>query len=125
MVSPVNPVSQLVAAIRTQLATQSEQASAKQTSGRQKSSRAGSPVPLQGIESLVQEKIKRIDRNDPDRGRKAFRIFLETILLSQFGEGLINDPGFYQMVDDVQYAMESDAEINEAIRAAVQHLLGN
>jgi hypothetical protein len=125
MVSPVNPVSQIVAAIRAQLSAQPEQASARQAIGRQKLSRFGSSAPQPHIESLVREKIKRIDRNDPNRGKKAFRIFLETILLSQFGEGLINEPSFYQMVDNIQFAMETDSEINEAIVAAVQHLLGN
>ena len=77
------------------------------------------------LESLVQKKIRRIDKNAPDRGKKAFRIFLETILLAHFGEHLINDPAFFQMVDDIQSTMESDPEIRATIETAVRHLLGD
>ena len=121
MASFIHSVTQLVAAIRTQL---SQQTSDKQVA-RKKPAHADKMAQQESLESLVQKKIKRIDKNAPDRGKKAFRIFLETILLAHFGENLVNDPAFYQMVDDVQSAMESDAEIKEAIDAAVRHLLAD
>lgn len=122
MASSIHSVTQLVAAIRTQL---SQQASNKQVATRQKSAHAGKMTQQESLESLVQKKIKRIDKNAPDRGKKAFRIFLETILLTHFGEHLVNDPEFYQMVDKVQSTMESDTETKEAIDAAVRHLLAD
>jgi hypothetical protein len=63
------------------------------------------------LEALTQRRIKSIDRDDPKSERKAFRVFLESVLLAQFGEQQINEPQFYQMVDDVQSAMERDSEV--------------
>jgi len=120
MASFIHSVTQLVAAIRTQL---SQQTTNKQVAARQRSAHAGKMTQQESLESLIQKKIRRIDKNALDRGKKAFRIFLETILLAHFGENLVNDPAFYQLVDDVQSAMESDPEIKETIDAAVRHLL--
>ncbi len=72
---------------------------------------------------LITERVKALDPEDPKRGRKAFRIFLESVLLSELGEGLINDPQFYQMVDKIQDSMERDPRILAAIEQAVAALL--
>lgn len=72
---------------------------------------------------LIAVRIKALDPDDPKRGRKAFRIFLESVLLSELGESLINDPQFYQMVDKIQDAMEGDPRIQAAIEQAVAALL--
>ena len=43
---------------------------------------------------------------------------------NEFGEQLINDPGFYQMVDGIQMQMESNAEIAAIMQQAIAKLLG-
>ncbi len=77
----------------------------------------------ENLDGLIWQRIKNIARDDPKRGRKAFHIFLEAILLSHFGEQLINDPKFYQMIDDIQNSMEADPELRKMIDSAVEHLL--
>lgn len=75
------------------------------------------------MRSLIAQRVKALDPDDPKRGKKAFRIFLESVLLIEFGESLINDPSFYQMIDDIQYMMEKDPQIAETISKAVALLL--
>lgn len=75
------------------------------------------------VEGLIGRRVKSIARDDPKRGRKAFHIFLEAILLSHFGEQFINDPSFQQLIDDVQDSMEADAELRPMIDTAIEHLL--
>jgi hypothetical protein len=121
MVAPINPVSNLVAVIRNQLASRAETRPVAQpaTGMRKQDGQASAP----DLESLIGLRIKSIARDDPKRGRKAFRVFLEAMLLAKFGEQLINDPKFYALVDDVQIAMEADLELNSLVQAAIEHLL--
>lgn len=70
------------------------------------------------ISTLVFRRIRLIDPADPQRKRKAFRMFIESVLLFELGEGLINDPAFYQLVDSVQQAMEADAGLAKAVEEA-------
>jgi hypothetical protein len=50
-------------------------------------------------------------------------VFLETVLLSELGSNLLNDPGFAPMVDHVQSEMEADPDLALAARHAAQVLL--
>lgn len=113
----ISSVQQIVASIRSGMAgrvpAKSEKKSRTDTSGQEQS----------GMSRLIAERIKALDPDDPKRGRKAFRIFLESVLLSELGEGLINEPQFYQMVDQIQDTMERDPRILAAIEQAVTALL--
>ncbi len=75
------------------------------------------------IASLVARRVQAIDPDDPQRHRKAFRVFLESVLLAEFGDNLINDAGFHQLVEDVHSQMESDADLAPAIHAATTQML--
>lgn len=75
------------------------------------------------LSKMIGSRVSALAVADPDRGRKAFRIFLESVLLNELGEELINDPGFYQLVSDIQLQMESAPEIAKAIQVATEQLL--
>jgi len=75
--------------------------------------------------SLIAKRVQAIDPADPHKARKAFRIFLESVLLAELGESLINDPAFYQLVEQVQQDMESDAQLAEPIQQAAALLLSS
>ena len=66
-----------------------------------------------------------IEHSDPDRRRKALRVFLESLLLKEWGQQLINDPGFQQLVDGVQVQMEADAALRPLMEQAADRLLGS
>jgi hypothetical protein len=72
---------------------------------------------------LVAERIRSIKPGEPQRERKALRVFLETVLLSELGQGLVNDPAFASMVDHVQSQIESDPDLAASARDATQILL--
>jgi hypothetical protein len=122
-IPPPTSISQLVSVIRTQLADRVEVNSTKQRATLNQSS-SKSRTNVQGnLDSVIGQRIRSISRDDPKRGRKAFRIFLEVILLSHFGEHLINDSKFYQLIDEVQNSMEADPELHAIVDSAIEHLL--
>ncbi len=124
MASAIGSVAQLVTVIQNQLAARMPAGA-----GGRKGGAAGTPAPAldhyaqENLGALVQLRVKQIGRDDPQRGRKAFRVFLEAVLLSHFGAELVNDPRFFQMVDDIQLAMEADAQCSELVASAIEQLL--
>jgi hypothetical protein len=72
----------------------------------------------QTILELVQARVRTISKDDPQRSKKAFRIFLESVLLDQLGANMINDPAFYQVVDTVIQTMESDFQLKNQMEQA-------
>lgn len=123
--------SRLAAALRRQV---SSLAGSARTGGAGRSartgssaSRAASPAAAEAssgdVAAVVARRVQALDRDDPDRHRKAFRVFLESVLLAEFGPALVNDAGFHRLVDDVQATMQSDRELAAQVREAAVSLL--
>ena len=115
----IGSVGELVSVIQAQLAARP--AARAKAGGR--ALRSGRRDAQEQLTRLIETRIGQIGRDDPQRGRKAFRVFLEAVLLSQLGDGLVNDPRFFQMVDEVQGAMEADPACSLLIGSAIDQLL--
>lgn len=120
----IDPTSRLAALMSAQLATMRERAAGRPATGapadasvRQK------PREPQDAATLAAQRVQAINPDDPQRARKAFRLFLESALLAELGPDLVNDPAFAGMVDDVHRHMEEDAELAPALAEAARMLL--
>ena len=127
-ISPLS-VQQIVAVIRQQIAAPvgktpnpAAAATAARTT-RKNPPKTPQEARQQGISDMIARRVSALKKTDPDRGRKAFRIFLESVLINELGENLINDPAFYQMVDDVQRQIEGMPEVEPLLREAIGQLL--
>jgi hypothetical protein len=116
----INASAQIAALIRSQVASLRKQSG---PTGAKKQAKQGALQEERDIAGLIAQRVLVIDPDDPQRERKAFRIFLESVLLAELGDELINDPAFYQMVEDVQLQMEGDPELASAISQAAKLLL--
>jgi hypothetical protein len=112
-------INELVTVIRARLG------GAGVAAGRRAPARAGAGRRYtdRSLTALIETRVRQIRRDDPERGRKAFRVFLEAVLLTHLGEELMNDPRFYPVLDDVQHALESDASSAALVKQAVDQLL--
>ena len=119
----LDPTNQLAALIRVQVAALRRQQAGKKPASAGKPPTAGTASATPDLASLVAQRVRSISADDPERERKALRVFLETVLLSELGPELVNDPGFAAMVDHVQQQMTSDPELASAARQAAQTLL--
>jgi hypothetical protein len=75
------------------------------------------------LASVVAQRIQAVARDDPQRKKKAVRIFLESVLLHELGAGLVQDPAFPEMVDAVQQQMQHDRELEVAMNELGELLL--
>lgn len=116
----IGAVNELVSVIQGQLAAR--RPATRKPAG-QAAARGTRYAPGQ-LTALIEQRVRQIGADDPQRGRKAFRVFLEVVLLSHFGEALVADPKFFQLVDEVQGSLEADAACAELIASAIAHLLG-
>lgn len=122
MSSSIQAVNQLVTAIRSQLTGRLPPATGK-GAALLKPARPSDRYAEENLSALIELRIGQIGPDDPQRGRKAFRVFLEAVLLSHFGEQLVNDTKFHQLVDEVQGALERDPSSSAMVGSAIDHLL--
>jgi hypothetical protein len=72
---------------------------------------------------LILQRVQAIAPDDPQRRRKAFRIFLESVLADELGKDLLNDPAYHRIVDEVCRTMEGNRALAPAIDKAGDYLL--
>lgn len=119
--STIDPAARLAALMRSQVTVlRRKQPAATGTSSAEAKAGGSGQADLA---SLVAQRLKAIDRTDPDRGRKATRIYLECVMLAELGPGLANDPAFSLMVDSVHQQMNSDPQLARALEEAAAILL--
>ena len=121
----LDPTSQLAALIRLQVTSLRRQQAGSKAAARQQPSANDSAAATSDLAALITQRVRAISPGDPQRERKALRVFLETVLLSELGSNLLNDPGFAPMVDHVQSEMEADPDLALAAREAAQVLLNS
>ncbi|MBE7367180.1 hypothetical protein [Ramlibacter pallidus] len=106
----IDPSHQLAALLRKQVSAVRD--------GGAKAGPAGSPARAERAQSdaasVAAGRIQALSPNDPDRKKKALRIFLESVLLQELGAQLVHDPSFPNMVDAVQGQMQADSQMAAA-----------
>jgi hypothetical protein len=120
MTSAIGSVSDLVRVIQAQLTQRPGTPAAR---GRAPARPGTAGAASDELAALIELRVRQLDRDDPQRGRKAFRLFLESVLLAQFGSAAGNDPKFHLLVDDVQAAMERSDKMRAMMDKAIAHLL--
>ncbi|HEV8690641.1 MAG TPA: hypothetical protein VGQ91_10125 [Ideonella sp.] len=141
--SSIGPLPELVAQLRSELAAlrgvapvraasthgagQAAKGAPSKAAGASSPAEPATPASARSTEDLastIARRVAAIEHTDPDRRRKAFRVFLESVLLDEWGPQLINDPGFYQLVAHVHGQMEASAELRAMMELAADRLLG-
>ena len=118
---PLDNISQVMQILRRQMAENLER-----LRGSGRLADAGAPPPATSsaraaptLRQAAERRIKSIDPDDPRYLEKATHMFVESVLLAEFGERLVNDPEFRDLILNVQSAMLADAELESDLRRLV------
>ena len=107
----IDPGHQLDALLREQLARMRERgrtAKSGDASARSQDARGT---------QLLAARIAALDPADPDRKRKAVRLFLEAELAREFGPAILNDPAFSGMLETIHGQMRADTQVGQAMES--------
>jgi hypothetical protein len=120
--SPIDPFNPVLAQIRAQALAFRKRASP----GGATSADPRSPGAAEGETDWlgqVAQSVSAISADDPQRRRKAFRIYLQAVLARECGIRGVDEPGFQELVDRVLESMETDARLKNAVGDAGDLLL--
>ena len=122
---PVGNINQIVEALRQQIAEKTNRA---KTGGKANVSvtvqkRSLSKPTNAELQETIAKRLRAVDPDDPSRRHKTIRTFLEAVLLAELGEDLVNDPMFYELVGNVQTAMENDLNTRQKLEQLAELLI--
>lgn len=93
--------------------------------GRDDNRPAASSQPASALPALVTARIESLDPDAADFRAQLLRLVVETALLQEFGNQLINAPGFQGMVDQVAFEMNAAPELEADMNILIQSLHSN
>ncbi len=77
------------------------------------------------LAQIIANRVRLLAVTDPQRRRKVFQVFLESVLSAEFGTVVASNPRFLAMVESVQAQIEADAELAPLVDSAVTTLLAS
>jgi hypothetical protein len=122
---PISQANPVLDALRRQLAENIERLrrAGKLAAGtRSGPPAARSPAAAETLEAALRRKLAAIDRRSSAGLSAATRIFVETVLVGEFGPGLLTDPGFGQLAAELSDSLREAPDVREPLERMLAEL---
>jgi hypothetical protein len=122
-VSPIDPLGPLLQQIRASAIARDAKLPQRETGSAERSgTERGASAPPDWFGALLGA-IAAIPPRDPQRRRKAFRLYLQAVLSREFAVADVEAPEFQALVDGVFGSLDASEQLRSAIERAADHLL--
>lgn len=78
--------------------------------------------PPRSLADRVQQQVRAISPDDPQRRRRRLRCALEACLQAEWGDAVADDPAFQALVDQVQQRIENEPSLQPIVDDALASL---
>jgi len=121
---PISQANPVLDALRRQLAENIERLrrAGKLAAGARNAAAARSPATAESLEATLRRKLAAVDRRSSAGLSAATRVFVETVLVNEFGPGLLTDPGFGELAAELSESLREEAEVREPLERMLAEL---
>jgi hypothetical protein len=121
---PINRLNHMMEALRREMAEKAQRFDQPGTSGKsaEASSKPQGRLSVPELKRRIQERIRAVSPDDKGQQNKARRIFLESVLTWEFGEALLLDKDFDELLDKIEKTFESSPEMDAQFSQLVEEL---
>lgn len=78
--------------------------------------------PPRSLADRIQQQVRAISADDPQRRRRLLRCTLEACLQAEWGDAVADDPAFQALVDQVQQRIENEPSLQPIVDDALASL---
>jgi len=107
----INSINALTGIFRSQLARKADKKSGTASSGGGATARSHNKPSVDQLDSLITNKIKKLNSEEEGFENKSIQIIIESILSWEFGDELLNDPDFGGLVRKITRDIDSSGEL--------------
>lgn len=113
---PINSLSKIMETLRRQASSGSDRLNQKQAQTKENNevSRASKPN-LKQLEQQIATRIIKLDQDDPNKFKKATKIFVESVLAWEFGTELLQDSRFSEIIKKVETTIEQEPKLKKEL----------
>lgn len=122
----VDSTSALLDAVRSELATRAERSrlTAEKSGTPAAAQRSASPLTLETVRQRIGREIDDLDLKLPASRRRARLAFIESLLAWEFGDTLLTDPQFDELVREIDDSVTASPDVAAALEQVLAQLQG-
>jgi hypothetical protein len=110
--------------VRTQVSGKSSGAKKDKTQGTQKPSTGKiGKISQTELKKKITDRLKNTNPDDRQSMQKSKEIFLESVILWEFGESLINDPSFPVLINKIRITLDEDGQTSKNFERLIKQLM--
>jgi len=120
---PIGRLNRLMETLRKQMAESAKRADAAghQASDVRPQTRSERPS-IQELRSRIVERVRGIQSESGENRRRARRVFVESVVAWEFGDQLLLDNRFEDLVDQIEETFEMDTELDKKFHDLITDL---
>lgn len=112
---PINRLNRLMETLRQQMATSTKRTETPTAENKPRAPLRSERPSVEQLRVRIEERIRALPPNDPERRRQARRVFLEAVVAWEFGDQLLLDAEFTGLIDRLQETFAADPEIEQEL----------
>jgi hypothetical protein len=113
---PLDSVSPTMQVLRRRMSTNLQRLQAEGRLPIGAAGRARTPSAPERTRRSLKQRLQALDPDDARYAERATDVFVESVLLDEFGQGLTNDASFRQLILEVSRELRDDTEVREQLR---------
>jgi hypothetical protein len=111
---PLNGANPVLAALRRQVAENVQRMRTSGKLGPTNNVQGGQSGPV-SLDDVLRRKLKGIDKQSAAGRSQATKAFVEVVLAAEFGEAVLSDPAFGDMLAELSTSLRADPELSASI----------
>ena len=123
----INGLSHIMESLRKQFTENATRANKGETSKRPKetsrSARTRRKISIKQLENRITERIQLLDRQSGEYSRQATHIFVESVIVWEFGEQILNDSRFPEMARAIVSTLDGDEKVRDKMQALIDKMV--
>lgn len=111
----ISNINSIVNILREQISGKTGSAGPASRHGKTGANPTATVAAARPLQQILQERLKKLRKNDSDYPTRARKVLVESILTCEFGDNIVNDPAYGELFDRVFTACNSEEQIVKRI----------
>lgn len=120
---PINSLSRMIELLRRRVSSTAPTERASKTGVRTRQSQTTRPTRA-ALKAQIARRLEALDSDDPAHDARASRIFVEAIIAWEFGDEIVNDPKYADMIAQIDGQLQADEQIRSRFADMLRGLGG-
>jgi len=124
----VNKINNVSAALRSNISSHKKSAENKVTtnkSGPQEALTNVETKSTKALKAVLTKRLRAVDEKSISYAEQLEQVYIGSTLSHEFGENIVNDIAFSEMIEDIREQIDSKQELKAKLESAIKTLLSN